>query len=280
MYIHIICIYYTTYIYIYIGRERERERESQAPWRKREAVRSAVWTRLSKRSSSTSPLGCPAPAPRLGEGMIVCNGIIFTSVIVIIITIIIICVIIIIIICYFSSSSSSSSSSIAMIISVISMLWKGTTGVSTNGVASNLMCCFVLTYFYRPKSARAHHFPRSVKTRHFCGGPTSADPIRPQPTSRQASCGALQVAPWVITTCYIYIYIYIYIIIVHSVLCIYIYIYMYVYIYIYIFIFIYPLIYLYITLLHICNRSSPPVAPSSRSFWARSSATVIRNTYT
>ena len=56
---------------------------------------------------------------------------------------------------------------------------KGTNGVGTNGVTTNLLFLFdrgafwalPLTYFYLPKSARAHLFPQPVKTHYLCGGP-------------------------------------------------------------------------------------------------------------
>ena len=38
-----------------------------------------------------------------------------------------------------------------------------------------------LTYFYIPRSARAYLFPQSVKINYFCRGPSSVDPICPQP---------------------------------------------------------------------------------------------------
>ena len=60
---------------------------------------------------------------------------------------------------------------------------KGTNGVSANGVAANFMfCCLLpLTYFYLPKSARAYLFPQHLKVHDFCSGPSSVDPICPQP---------------------------------------------------------------------------------------------------
>ena len=43
-----------------------------------------------------------------------------------------------------------------------------------------------LTYFYLPKSARAHLFPQSVKIHYLCSGPISVDPISPQPRGERA----------------------------------------------------------------------------------------------
>ena len=66
--------------------------------------------------------------------------------------------------------------------------WRGTNGISTNGVTA--FCLFFdrgtfwvlpLTYFYLPQSARACLFPQSVKFHYFCSGPISVDPICPQP---------------------------------------------------------------------------------------------------
>ena len=60
---------------------------------------------------------------------------------------------------------------------------KRTNGVSTSGVTADVVFfdrgtfwVLPLTYSYLPKSARAYLFPQSVKTRYFCGGPTSVDP--------------------------------------------------------------------------------------------------------
>ena len=59
-----------------------------------------------------------------------------------------------------------------IIISIIIIIgsWRETNGVSTNGIAANLMLfdggtfwVLPLTYFYLPKSARAYLFPQSVK---------------------------------------------------------------------------------------------------------------------
>ena len=67
-------------------------------------------------------------------------------------------------------------------------VWKGTDGVSANGVTAYLIFVdrwtfWVLpfTYFNLPKSARASLFPQSVKTHYLCSGPISVDPICPQP---------------------------------------------------------------------------------------------------
>ena len=70
---------------------------------------------------------------------------------------------------------------------------KGTNGVSTNGVTANFMVfdrvaswVLPLTYFDIPKSVRAYLLPQSVRTRYFCSGPISVDPICPQPSSALA----------------------------------------------------------------------------------------------
>ena len=44
-----------------------------------------------------------------------------------------------------------------------------------------------LTYFYLPKSARAYFLKLSVKNHYLGSGPTSVDPICPQP---KAGCDA------------------------------------------------------------------------------------------
>ena len=63
--------------------------------------------------------------------------------------------------------------------------WKGTDGVSTNGVTAIFMIfdrrtfwVLPLIYFYLPKSARAYLFPQSDKNNpYFCSGPISVDAI-------------------------------------------------------------------------------------------------------
>ena len=50
-----------------------------------------------------------------------------------------------------------------------------------------LLGVFPLTYFYHPKSARAHLFPQLVKNHNFCSGPISVDPICPQPRNSQSN---------------------------------------------------------------------------------------------
>ena len=74
------------------------------------------------------------------------------------------------------------------------VLRKGTNGVSTNGVTANLMFSdrgnfwvLPLTYFYLPKSARAHLLSQSVEIHYFCSGPISVDPICPQPRRSPSS---------------------------------------------------------------------------------------------
>ena len=76
------------------------------------------------------------------------------------------------------------------------MIRKGTAGVSTNGIAANLMFfdrgtfwVLQLTYLYLPKSARAYLFPQSVKNSYLCSGPISVDPICPQPSDRGCGIG-------------------------------------------------------------------------------------------
>ena len=67
------------------------------------------------------------------------------------------------------------------------MFGKGQTGSALMG--SLHFSCFLtgnlgvlpLTYFYLSKSARAYLFPQSVKIHYFCSGPSSVDPICPQP---------------------------------------------------------------------------------------------------
>ena len=75
------------------------------------------------------------------------------------------------------------------------VLWKGTNGVSTNGVTANFMLfdrgtfwVLPLIYFYIPKSAMAYLFPQSVKNPYFCSGPINADPIGSQPHHVQVEC--------------------------------------------------------------------------------------------
>ena len=67
---------------------------------------------------------------------------------------------------------------------------RGTNGIGTNGVTANLLFfdrgafwVLPLTYFYLPKSARAHAhlFRQSVKMCCFCSRPISVVPICPQP---------------------------------------------------------------------------------------------------
>ena len=60
---------------------------------------------------------------------------------------------------------------------------KGTNGVSTNRVSATFMSfgrgtfwVLPLTYFYPPKSARAHFFFHSVKVHYFCSGPLAFTP--------------------------------------------------------------------------------------------------------
>ena len=75
---------------------------------------------------------------------------------------------------------------------------KGTDGVSAL-MGSLQMSCFLsgtcwvfpLTYFYRPKGARAYLYPQSVKINYFCSGPISVDPICPQPRRALGLCERL-----------------------------------------------------------------------------------------
>ena len=158
---------------------------------------------------------------------------------------------------------------------------KGTNGVSTNGVTGNFV--FVdrgtfrvlpLTYFYLPKSARPYLFPQSLKIHYFCSGPSSVDPICPQPKvwrPRRLAEGLVHLdqqegRPEAVRAgfreikqrsdkytytynTYTYIYIYIYIIIcthTHICTCIYIYIYIYISIYLSLSLYIYIYIYIYV----------------------------------
>ena len=69
---------------------------------------------------------------------------------------------------------------------------KGTNGVSTNGVTAKFMFFdrdfwgTPVDLLYLPKSARAYIFPQSVRIHYFCSGPSSVDPICPQPISGRA----------------------------------------------------------------------------------------------
>ena len=69
---------------------------------------------------------------------------------------------------------------------------RGTDGVGTNGVTTNLMffdrgtfSVLPLTYFCLPKSARVYLFPQSVKLHYVCSGHISVDAICPQPIRAQ-----------------------------------------------------------------------------------------------
>ena len=55
--------------------------------------------------------------------------------------------------------------------------------VTADPCPSDRGTCWVLplTYFYLPKSSKGVLFPQSVSNHYFCSGPTSADPICPQP---------------------------------------------------------------------------------------------------
>ena len=73
---------------------------------------------------------------------------------------------------------------IMMIILIVNDLWKGSNGVSTNGVAANFtffdrgtFWVLLFTYVYLPKSARAYLFPQPIEIHYFCSGPISVDPI-------------------------------------------------------------------------------------------------------
>ena len=92
-------------------------------------------------------------------------------------------------ICYRTSPPSTPATTSTTSRTTWSGFRKGTNGVGTNGVTAFLLgfwhrdffLVLPLTYFYLPKSARAYPFPQSVKTRCFCSGPISVDPICPQP---------------------------------------------------------------------------------------------------
>ena len=58
-------------------------------------------------------------------------------------------------------------------------------GLAVNVSATELLAkeTSLEAYCCLPKSARAYLFPQSARICYFCGGPISADPICPQPTT-------------------------------------------------------------------------------------------------
>ena len=95
-------------------------------------------------------------------------------------------------------SCSSSSSNIIIIIIIII----GTNGVSTNGFTADFMCfgkgtfwVLPLTYFYLPKSARAHLFPPNLSNLITSAvAPLVLTQIRPQPKGWPPPASQIQLA--------------------------------------------------------------------------------------
>ena len=78
--------------------------------------------------------------------------------------------------------------SLYIYIYICSGVWKGTYGVSTNGVTASFMffdsgtCGVPICQHQSTYLNCAYLFPHAVKHHYFCSDPTSVDPISPQPS--------------------------------------------------------------------------------------------------